>query len=86
MSDRFWPKAEVLGAQCNSARSNELRYFTPAVVAVIPKRRIYLGKSHVNRLTPDVCMLDIGMPNINGNQLAHELRQLPASKMLCRLR
>jgi CheY-like chemotaxis protein len=34
----------------------------------------------VNRLTPDVCILDIGMPNINGNQLAQELSQLPATQ------
>jgi hypothetical protein len=32
---RFWPKAEVLRTQCNPARSNELRYFTPAVIAAI---------------------------------------------------
>lgn len=36
--------------------------------------------ARVNRLTPDVCVLDIGMPNIDGNQLARELRQLPATQ------
>jgi hypothetical protein len=34
---RFWPKAEVRRAQCNSARSGELSYFMPAVVAAISK-------------------------------------------------
>jgi hypothetical protein len=45
----FWPKAEVLRAQCNSARSGGLRYFTPAVVAAISKtshlfRNVTFGK------------------------------------------
>ena len=34
---RSWPKAEVLRAQCNSARTGGLRYFMPSVVAAISK-------------------------------------------------
>jgi DNA-binding response OmpR family regulator len=29
---------------------------------------------------PDTCILDIGMPNIDGNQLARELRLLAATR------
>jgi signal transduction histidine kinase len=34
----------------------------------------------VHQLMPDVCVLDIGMPNIDGNQLARDLRLLPAAQ------
>jgi PAS domain S-box-containing protein len=34
----------------------------------------------VKRSAPDACVLDIGMPNIDGNQLARELRRLPATR------
>jgi len=34
----------------------------------------------VRESAPDACVLDIGMPNIDGNQLARELRLLPATR------
>lgn len=34
----------------------------------------------VKAFSPDACVLDIGMPNIDGNQLARELRVLPATR------
>lgn len=34
----------------------------------------------VKTFTPEVCILDIGMPNIDGNQLARELRMLPSTQ------
>lgn len=34
----------------------------------------------VHQLNVDACVLDIGMPNIDGNQLARELRLLPSTR------
>jgi len=36
--------------------------------------------AQVDRCVPDVCVLDIGMPNIDGNALARALRELPATR------
>jgi PAS domain S-box-containing protein len=34
----------------------------------------------VKEFVPDACLLDIGMPNIDGNQLARQLRLLPSTQ------
>jgi CheY-like chemotaxis protein len=32
---------------------------------------------HAQRVTPDACILNIGLPDMNGNELARQLRDLP---------
>ena len=34
---------------------------------------------NIERLAPDVCLLDIGLPEMDGNELARRLRSLPAA-------
>ena len=38
------------------------------------------GLEAAQRLEPQLCLLDIGLPDLNGNDLARGLRMLPASK------
>jgi CheY-like chemotaxis protein len=40
----------------------------------------FAALERLKEFLPDACVLDIGMPNIDGNQLARELRRLPATQ------
>jgi hypothetical protein len=76
-----WPKAEVLRAQCNSARSAGLRYFTPGVVAAISKtshlfRKVTTRAAEIEHLKLQTAKLRSMQFGRKSEKLDHQIEQL----------
>ena len=75
------PQLRVLVVDDNVDAAQTLQLLLEAAGhEVVVAHTAHGGLEAAQRLEPQLCLLDIGLPDLNGNDLARGLRMLPASK------